>query len=70
MLMRIGYAIVVGIIVGLVCLFLGVILATLDVPPVTAIAKFLTQWAWPIGVLAGLLWFFGNGRFSWPSGPA
>lgn len=58
MLSRLIIAVVVAAIVGLACLLLGSILSGLGIPIASTIGKFLTQWAWVIGVLAGLLQFF------------
>lgn len=61
---RIILAVIVAIAVWLACLFLGVVLGTLNVPLTDAIASFLTHWGWTIGVLAGL-WYFFTGQ-TWP----
>lgn len=61
MLMRLVAAVAVVIIVGLVCLLLGMVLGSLGIPPVEAIGDFLTRWAWVIGIAAGLL-SFASGR--------
>jgi uncharacterized membrane protein YdcZ (DUF606 family) len=62
---RLVMAVVVACVVGLVCLLLGSILASLDIPPASAVGSFLSRWAWVIGCLAGLWQFFGSG-FSLP----
>lgn len=56
-------AVAVLIIVGLVCLLLGKILSAVGIPFVTAIGEFLTQWAWVIGLAAGLLSFATGANF-------
>lgn len=61
MIARIVNAVVVGALVGLGCLLLGMVLASLNIPPVEAVGKFLEQWCWVIGVLVGLLTFFRGG---------
>ena len=61
MIGRIINAVVIGALVGLGCLLLGMILVSLDIPPVEAVGKFLEQWCWVIGVLVGLLTFFRGG---------
>jgi hypothetical protein len=61
MIVRIILSLLVAVGVGLLCLFLGVILATLNVPITDAVSSFLTRWGWVLGVLAGL-WFFFTGR--------
>lgn len=58
---RILMAVVVAIIVGLVCILLGLLLNALGVPPATAVGGFLLAYAWVIGVLAGLLHFLRGG---------
>lgn len=68
MLNRVVLAILVGAIVWLVCLFGGGLLATLAIPPIVFIGKFLQTWAYVIGVLAGLWYFFAGGGVSWPFG--
>ena len=55
---KIVKAILVGVVVGLVCLLLGSILPTLKVPPLTAIGDFLQNFCWAIGVLAAFIWYF------------
>lgn len=55
MIARLVVAVVVGVAVGLICLLLGAVLASLGVPPAEAVGHFLTRWAWVIGVLAFLL---------------
>lgn len=58
MIGRIALAVIVGLAVGLGCLFVGMLLGSLNVPPAEAVAGFLTTFAWAIGVLAGLFHFF------------
>lgn len=60
MLETILLAILVAVIVGLVCLLLGKVLASLAVPPAAAVGGFLVQYCWVIGVVAGL-WYFVSG---------
>ena len=64
MLNRLVLAVVIAIVVGLVCLLVGMLLASLGVPPAEAVGGFLTEYAWVIGVLAGLWHFFSGGSFS------
>lgn len=66
MLARLILAVIVAVVVGLVCLLVGGILATLGVPIATTIGNFLARWAWALGVLAGL-WHFFAGGFSFPT---
>jgi hypothetical protein len=64
MLTRVIGAVVVAIVVGLACILLGAIFATLGVPPAAIVGEFLTKWAWVLGILAGL-WYFVSGS-TWP----
>jgi hypothetical protein len=69
MITRIAQAIIVGVAVGLLVLFLGVILSAFGIPPLSTIAGFLIQWCWVIGILAGLWQFFSGGfTLPWPKG--
>ena len=63
MLQRLILAVVVAVVVGLGCLLLGLILATLKVPIAVTVGDFLALWGWVLGVLAGLWYFFSNGQF-------
>jgi hypothetical protein len=58
---RIALAILVGLVVGIVCLFGGGLLATLQAPPMVFIGNFLVTWCWVIGVIAGAFQFFRGG---------
>lgn len=60
MLMRIGRAVVVGVIVWLVCLLLGLLFGLFQVNWAVAIGGFISQWAALIGLLAALWQFFGG----------
>lgn len=60
MIQRIALAVIVGLAVGLGCLFVGLLLGSLNVPPAEAVAGFLTAYAWAIGILAGA-WYFVRG---------
>jgi len=44
---------------------LGMLLVSLDIPPAEAVGRFLENYAWVIGILAGL-WYFFRGGFSLP----
>lgn len=57
-LRQLGLAVVVGVAVGLIALFLGTVLNSLAVPPATAVGGFLIQWCWVLGILAGVWYFF------------
>ena len=59
-LSKLVVAVVVAIIVTLVCILLGSILADLKVDIAVTIGKFLQTWATVLGVLAGLIYFFGR----------
>lgn len=51
-------ALLVIFVVGLILTFVGSHLAPqLKAPPLVSIGAFLGQWAWPIGIAAGL-WFY------------
>jgi len=60
---RIVRAVVIAVAVGLVCILLGLVLGSLNVPITDTIGSFLKQWGWVIGVLAGLWYFFFEGSF-------
>jgi hypothetical protein len=61
MIIRVVHAIAVGFIAGLICLALATILPAIHVEVITSIAAFLGQWAWPIGIVVGLLDFASGG---------
>jgi hypothetical protein len=63
MLARLVLAVVVAVVVGLACILLGTILATLKVPIAVTVGDFLAAWGWVLGVLAGLWFFFTGGTF-------
>lgn len=69
MLNRVVLAVVVAVVVGLVCLFVGTLLVTFKVPPAVAVGGFLAAYAWVLGGLAGLWHFFGGGGFPSFGGP-
>jgi hypothetical protein len=58
MIARVVVAVVVAVVVGLVCLLLGDVLASVGVPIAVIVGGFLARWAWALGVLAGLWYFF------------
>lgn len=58
LLVKLILAVVVAVVVGLVCILVGAILASINVPPAEAVGHFLNQFAWAIGILAGLWYFF------------
>jgi hypothetical protein len=57
MLIRIVWAVAIGLAVWLACLFLGGFLETLKADPVVFIGSFLKTYATIIGAIAGLLAF-------------
>lgn len=61
MLMRLLHALAVGFIAGLACLLLAAVLPQIHVPVITSIGAFLGTWAWPIGIVVGILDFAGGG---------
>lgn len=61
MLSRVVLAVVVAVVVGLVCILVGSILNTLNVPIAATVGGFLVAYGWALGVLAGLWHFFGGG---------
>ena len=62
MIGRIGRAVIVAVVVGLLCLLLGSLLNVLGVPPATVVGGFLVRFCWVLGTLAGV-WHFLGGRF-------
>jgi len=60
MITRIALSILVAVAVGLLCIFGGVVLGSINVPITEAIAGFLKNYGWAIGVVAGLLFFFSK----------
>lgn len=61
MLNRLIIAVVVGVVVGLVCLLFGALLTGINIPFVHTIGSFLVTWAWVLGLLAAL-YSFATGR--------
>jgi hypothetical protein len=57
-------AIIVAVIVGLVLYGVGMFVKAMGgaAPPLAAIGDFLMRFCWVIGLLAGLLYFFGGAR--------
>jgi hypothetical protein len=57
-------AVIIAVAVGLLLVgLLGPILSSLNVPVATTVGGFFSQYGWVIGVLAGLWYFFSNGKF-------
>lgn len=48
-------ALIVGCVIGLICILLGRLLKAVGIPPAEAVGGFLEQYAWAIGLLA-FLW--------------
>ena len=65
MIGRIVLALVVAVVVGLLCVLLGLVLPMLAVPPAVVIGGFFEHFAWAFGVLAGLWYFFAGGPTPW-----
>lgn len=63
MIGRLVLAVVVAVVVGLVCLLVGGLLGTINVPVAHTVGGFLQTWGWVLGLLAGLWYFFGGGSF-------
>jgi uncharacterized Tic20 family protein len=53
-------AIVVWIAVALVLILFGSLLSTMKAAPLTAVGAFLDTWAWVLGFLAGLWYYFAG----------
>jgi hypothetical protein len=69
MLSRLIVSIVYGIIAALVCLLIGLIIASIGSGPFDTIGHFLSNYAWIIGFLVALLAFFGGWSFPAMGGP-
>jgi hypothetical protein len=55
-------AVIIAIIVGALLVYLlGPIIKSLPAPIAQIVGNFFVTWGWGIGVLVGLLWFFGGG---------
>jgi hypothetical protein len=63
MIETIVLAVVIACLIGLGCILIGRILKSLAIPIAVQVGGFLEQYAWVIGVLCGLLFFFGGGSF-------
>lgn len=60
MIESIAIAVVVGLIVGLLCIGVGRLLKSVNVPPLAALGTFLDDYGWAIGLVAAL-WAFVTG---------
>lgn len=54
-------SVIIACVVGLVCIFGGRMLKGVNLPPAAALGGFLEQFAWAIGLLAGVWYFVSNG---------
>lgn len=75
LVMRLIWAVAVGVAVGLVCILGATLLGSLKVPPASAVADFLAAYAWVIAVLAAIIVFAKGGGINInfggpPSSPA
>lgn len=68
MLSRIVLAIVTGIVVSLVLMFVGTLLVTMEIGWVVATGAFFKEFAGLFGLLAAL-WYFFSGYTRWPQRP-
>jgi hypothetical protein len=66
MIARLVLAVVVGVVVGLLCILFGGILVSLHVPIAATVGAWLTDWGWVLGFLAFLWYFFAGGNFTIP----
>jgi len=58
-LLKVGIlAVIVAAVTGLLLTLLGAILVALSVPILVTIGGFIAMWAWVLGILAGLWYFF------------
>lgn len=60
MIERLILAVIIGVVVGLVCILAGRLLKAAGVPPAVAVGTFLEEYAWAIGIIAAL-WAFITG---------
>lgn len=63
MFSRIVLAVVVAVVVSLACILVGGILASLGVTIAVTVGVFLKSYAWVLGVLAGLWYFFSGANW-------
>lgn len=68
MIARVVLAVVIAVVVGIVLTaLLGPILDTLKVPIATTVGEFFVSYGFPIGVLAGIWFFFAGGGITFPT---
>lgn len=68
MIGRIAIAVCYGLAAVILVYFLALLIDIANVHGLDPIARFLKEWAWAIGVIVGVLAFFGNARL--PGRPA
>jgi hypothetical protein len=60
MIENIIIAVIIAAVIGLLLVgLLGPVLVSVGIPIVVVLGTFFTKWGWVIGVLIGLLWYFG-----------
>jgi len=61
MIEAIVVAAIVAIVVGVLCVaLLGPLIKTIPAPVAQIVGDFFIKWGWALGLLAGLLFFFGG----------
>lgn len=58
---RLLHAVAVGFFAALACLLLALLLPAIKVDVIAAIGHFLGDWAWPIGIVVGILDYASGG---------
>lgn len=62
MIENIVVAIVIAALIGLLLVgLLGPVLVSVGIPIVVVLGNFFVKWGWVLGVLVGLIWYFGGG---------
>lgn len=62
MIENIIVAVIIAALVGILLVgLLGPILQKTGVPIVTVLGDFFVRWGWALGVIVGVLWYFGGG---------
>lgn len=65
MIEAIVVAVIIAVVVGgLLVYLLGPIIKSIPAPITQIVGDFFVRFGWVIGVIAGLLWFFGGGSFA------
>jgi predicted transporter len=65
MIQLIVIAVIIAIAVGLLCIFLGRVVKSMNVPIAVTVGSFLEQFGWVLGVLAGIYYFATGGDLPW-----